>query len=320
VTHQTVAPRIARDTAWRKDGKSRGIYWRPRKTGGKEFGFFNPRIGRREGGCRTRQEALDRQAKARLDKSAGLPTPDTRTTISDLLEEVRATKERRLRPSSFAAFQHAADKIIGPEVGHLRPTQCGPDRVARLIRELEGRGLAAASIKRYLTPLHEVFKLAVRRGLVSVNPLQLLSDDEKPQAGPRRKPFEWSAATISKLIAASEELGRRPEARYSYGPLIHLLALTGLRVGEALASRWGDVDLLEGVLTVRHTLGRDGSLGPPKTAAGEREVPLSPGLVDLLVRLKPEEASDDDFVFAGQGSKPLSYHNFRTRGFQKALE
>jgi integrase len=117
------------------------------------------------------------------------------------------------------------------------------------------------------------------------------------------------------------ELGKRSESRYNYAPLIKLLTLTGLRVGEALALRWTNVDLLGGVIDVRLNLNRDGSLGAPKTAAGERDVWLSPGLVDMLVRLKPEDATDEDFVFASRNnrSRPISYHNFRRRGFEPAL-
>ena len=91
-------------------------------------------------------------------------------------------------------------------------------------------------------------------------------------------------------------------------------------MSEALALRWVDVDLLEGSLNVRYSLGRDGTLGPPKTKAGERTVPLRPGLVDLLVRLKPLDAIDNDFVFAGKRGKPLGYSNLRHRGFRTAVE
>jgi integrase len=83
----------------------------------------------------------------------------------------------------------------------------------------------------------------------------------------------------------------------------------------------GDVDLLTAELHVQATLGRDGALTAPKTKAGVRTVPLSPGLVDLLVRLKPEVAAEDAFVFASRpGGRPVSYWNFRMRGFEKALE
>ena len=300
--------------------KSAGIYWQPRARGTKAWGYYDPRIGRVVSGSRTRQEAIDKRAKAQLDKSVGLPVPDTRVRMRDLAEEVRETKRRRLRPSSFRAWEDALDRIVLKEIGNLKPAQLGPDRIAKLIRDLEERDLSRDTIVKYLQPLNAILALAVRRGIIASNPMALLSPDERPQGGKQRKRFEWSPEAISKLIAAADELGKRSEARFNYAPLIQLLALTGLRVSEALALRWGDVDLLEGMLSVRHSLGRDGSLREPKTKAGERDVPLRSGLVDLLLQLKPLDASDEAFVFAGKSGKPVGYWNVRNRGFQKAVE
>jgi integrase len=308
----------SRDTGWKRDGKAKGIYWRKRANGSKAWGFYAD--GKIQSAA-TRQEAINAKAKAALRQNAGLPAPDTRVTLAELADEVREVKRRKLRGSSFAAFEFALDRVVLPEIGHLKPGQAGPDRIARLIRDLEDRGLAPSSIRRYLTPLSAIFKLAVRRGIISSSPLSLLSDEERATGGAVRTHYIWSPDEISKLIAAAEDLGHRSEAQYNYGPLIHVLALTGMRISEALALRWGDVDLLEGVLHVRHSWSRDGLLTPPKTAAGVRDVPIAPGLVDLLVRLKPEHSKDETFVFASKaGVRPISYWNFRRRGFQKAVE
>lgn len=48
-------------------------------------------------------------------------------------------------------------------------------------------------------------------------------------------------------------------------------------------------------------------------------MPLSPGLVDVLVTVKPETASEQDFVCSTTGLRPVSW-NFRERGFVPALE
>src|SRR5207244_1217819 len=144
-------------------------------------------------------------------------------------------------------------------------------------------GLAPSSIRRYLAPLSAIFKLAIRRGIVPTSPLSVLSDDERPTGGGVKEHYVWSAEEIAALIAAADALGQRKEANYNYAPLIHLLALTGLRVSEALALRWTDVELLTGELHVTGTWSRDGTITAPKTEAGVRTVPLSPGLVDLLV-------------------------------------
>lgn len=310
---------MKRDTGWKRDGRAKGVYWRKRAGGKKSWGFY---ADGKIHSAATRQAALDGKARAALRKSAGLPPPDTRVFIRDLAEEVREMKRRRLRASSFAALEHALDRILLPEIGHLKPGQLGPDRLARLIRDLEARGLAPSSIRRYLTPLSAIFKLAIRRGIVPTSPLALLSDDERPRGGGIRDHRVWSPEEIARLIAAAETLATRREAQFNYAPLIHLLALTGLRVGEALALRWGDVDLLAGELHVRGSWSRtENAVTATKTEAGARTVPLAPGVVDVLVRVKPEDASDDDFVFASKrGGRPISYWNFRKRGFERALE
>jgi integrase/recombinase XerD len=72
---------------------------------------------------------------------------------------------------------------------------------------------------------------------------------------PRRaKPYLYTAEDIDRLMKAAAALpppnGLRPR---SYCCLLGLLAVTGLRIGEALALQCEDVDLHEGELTIRHT-------------------------------------------------------------------
>jgi integrase len=135
------------------------------------------------------------------------------------------------------------------------------------------------------------------------------------------KHYEWTPEEISKFISASEDLANGKHSRYDYSTLLRLLLVTGLRVSEALALQWRNVGLLNAELRVEHSLQRNGELGAPKTEAGTRIVPLSPGLVDSLLKLKPLDAEEDAFVFASRSNphRPLSYWNLRNRGFQKTL-
>jgi integrase len=149
----------------------------------------------------------------------------------------------------------------------------------------------------------------------------MLESDEKPSGGGVRDHYEWTSEEISELIASSERVARRPDSRYDYSPLIRVLVLLGLRIGEAQALRVQDVDLLGGFLRVRHSWGRAGHLGPTKTNAGLRNVPLGPGLVELFAQIIPREAEQEHFVFHALGNpyRPVSYWNFRKRGFLPAL-
>lgn len=70
-------------------------------------------------------------------------------------------------------------------------------------------------------------------------------------AGQRRpEPYLWSKQEIAALLAASGQL--RPELHAAtYETLFGLIAATGMRLGEALGLQREDVDLADGVLTIR---------------------------------------------------------------------
>ena len=88
----------------------------------------------------------------------------------------------------------------------------------------------------------------------------------------RGRPHIYSSAEITALLAAARTLrpGLRP---HTYVALFGLLIATGLRVGEALALCHADVDLEQGLLTIR------------KAKAGQsRLVPLHPSTTEALRR------------------------------------
>jgi len=89
--------------------------------------------------------------------------------------------------------------------------------------------------------------------------------------GPRRPaPYLYSGEDIGALMAAAARL--KPALRAAtYQTLVGLLAVTGMRVGEAISLDRGDVDLGDGVLTVWYS-----------KFGKSRELPLHPTTVDAL--------------------------------------
>jgi integrase len=66
----------------------------------------------------------------------------------------------------------------------------------------------------------------------------------------RPTPYLWSGEDISRLLDATGGL-RPPLKAASYRALFGLLAVTGMRLGEAIALERGDVDLDDGLITIR---------------------------------------------------------------------
>ena len=102
-------------------------------------------------------------------------------------------------------------------------------------------------------------------------------------------------------------------------PLVLLLADTGAQIGEALALRWSDVDLVRRVAWIRRSFSNGQYLGPTKTGQ-EREIELSGCLAEALVAIGPDVFGDDALVFASREGTLLDPNNFRDRVFRKLAD
>ena len=82
-----------------------------------------------------------------------------------------------------------------------------------------------------------------------IPPLGLL-----PHRPRRRMPYQYTDAQVAQLIKTAKQLLPNPPLRpWTYSTLFGLLAVTGLRISEALALNLENVDLNDGVLLIHKT-------------------------------------------------------------------
>jgi integrase len=114
----------------------------------------------------------------------------------------------------------------------------------------------------------------VRTFAVHVHAIDPVSEVPAPDLLPWRRcratPFLYSDEELSRLLTATEML-RTPHRVATFRTLIGLLAVTGMRVGEALALDRDDLDAADHVLTIRLT-----------KFGKAREVPVHPTTVEAL--------------------------------------
>jgi integrase/recombinase XerD len=126
-------------------------------------------------------------------------------------------------------------------------------------------------------PNHWSKRLRVARGFAAyLHTLDPATEIPPPDIFPHRRqratPYLFSDADICRLMAEARRL-RHPMRAASYEALFGLLAVSGMRIGEALGLEREDVDLDAGLITIRK-------------AKGDRErlVPLHPTSTDALRR------------------------------------
>lgn len=123
----------------------------------------------------------------------------------------------------------------------------------------------------------------------------------------RSKPYLYSKHEIRQLMAAAEVMPSRQTLRPStMRMLVGLLAVTGMRVGEALALTREDVDLKNGVLTIRgskFTKSRLVPLHPTTCHALALYAQRRDALLDQRDAILGQRARASYFFLTGRGGK-----------------
>jgi len=117
------------------------------------------------------------------------------------------------------------------------------------------------------------------------------------------------------------QLGRLlEEIPAAWTPFFELLASTGLRVSEAIALRWMDLELGEPpCLWVRRSVVK-GVIGVPKSRFGKRCIPLDPGLAARLGASRRLAEPEESLVFPSERGTPLNPDNIRYRVLAPAVK
>lgn len=218
--------------------------------------------------------------------------------LRDFISEIESGEAKR--PSgatveqyaaSWIAFRRADDgisdgtvdkneahlKCVVMHLGKARLHELAPKVVERAYSKLmdgespSGRSLSGSYVLGVHSTLRSMLDDAVSDGLLSGNPCDGARLPKPSTPEKRRLPLDRM-----KGLSAALDAGSAPAAA------VLLCVQTGLRRGEACALSWGDVDLDGRVLYVRHNYDEHRNLKAPKTAKGERKLPLSDGAVDTL--------------------------------------
>ena len=155
-------------------------------------------------------------------------------------------------------------------------------------------------MKHIRTTFGTVLGAAEMRGLIQSNPAR---KTKLPRRGPVAEKTPIAPEKVRQLLEALPEPSRS---------LAWLLVLTGLRVGEALALRWRDIDLALGCLRVRQTV-YEGRFDDPKSKRSKRTVPLGVKGIEILSAFKPQCIDSEALVFATRRGTPFSRRNLLRR-------
>ena len=202
---------------------------------------------------------------------------------------VRARSGTPYKPSALRAYEQALRTKIVPELGHLRLSSVTRAGLQDLVDQLVASGLSPSTVKNAILPLRAIYRRALARSEVHINPTLGLS---LPASHGRRDRIAHPAEARALLEALS------PEDRPVWATALY----AGLRRGEIRGLRWSDVDFERGLICVEQSW--DDKEGPiePKSRAGRRRVPLAKPLRSQLAAHRLRNRGGEDELVFGSGS------------------
>jgi len=293
----------------------------------------------RRGGYPSRKAALEVLARLRNPKAgqtAGI------VTVGDWLAHWLVSRTSTA-PSTVRGYAAHVRLYLTPYLGEVLLTELTVAQVqamvTAIIRQHQALGtpVSAATLTRIRATLRAALNAAIRRGLISENPAARaeLPRARRPRAvvwtpyrvgqwrrsGERPPVAVWTTAQTARFLDSIR--WHRLYAAY------HLIALRGLRRGEAAGLRWCDVDLDSRTVVVSQQLQQyDGRLAvcPPKTPHSARVIALDRTTVAALAehgdRQRAETAAygpgyrDSGHMFTCLNGDPIAPDRL-TRTFNK---
>ena len=191
-------------------------------------------------------------------------------------------------------------------LGSVRLQELRPDQIQAAYASLRADGLAARTVLHHHRVLREALQHALRWQLIVRNPADVVTPP-RPEA---REMRALAPDEVHRLLDACED----PVLQ----SIIHVAVTTGLRLGELLGLRWGDLDWDGATATISRAAQYLPSTGvtmrPPKTARGRRTIALSEETLKTLRAHRARQLEqrlalgvayhDRDLVFPGSDGSP----------------
>jgi integrase len=265
---------------------------------------------RTKGGFDSPADAIAWDAMNEADKHRGRWTDPSggRVLFPDWADRWWATTVN-LRPSTRARDDSLYRNHVKPTWGTFQLANIDHLGVREWIAELSASGLAPTTVHKCAQILAKIRRAAVDAGLIASSPCER-------QPLPKVEPDEMRFLDPDEVARLADAVEPR------YRGIVLVGAYGGMRAGEMFGLRAERVDVLHATVDVAEVLVEVNGhhhLGPPKTRAGRRRVPLPRFVVDAITEhvggLAPKE-----LVFPAPRGGPVRASLFRRRVWHPAVK
>jgi integrase len=237
---------------------------------------------------------------ARVTVDVPRTAPSRSVTVAEACDLwLTACEGRGLEAGTLAQYRQHCAIHIKQRIGREKLAKLTTPRVAAFRDRLLGDGVSPAMTRKVLVSLKSAISDAQERGLVGHNvarPVRVTFNKRD-----KERPVIPTAAELRSILEVTKSKPR-------IYAMIFTAAFSGLRASELRGLSWGSVNFVDATVRVAQRADCYGIIGRPKSAAGDRTVPIGPVLVDTLRQWKLRSAYSrpDDLVFTANG-RPLQH-------------
>jgi integrase len=289
-----------------------------------KFSYLDPETGLPVRADMTRKSSSELQIaikELQHRSEQGYVLRDSQQTLSYWIAEWKDTrlKHSDRKGSTKELYRNLATKhLAGSSLGQMPLKEIRPLHLTRFFSALSSASMSDSTRRNIYTAARALFEDAVSDGLIAKNPMLTVKR-------PRATRIEAKYLTSDQV---SQVLGELEGSKHLLP--IALIAVTGIRRGEALGLEWENIDFDKKVMRVRATLNRvDGKLvrTEPKTQNSRRDIALTEQALGMLKTQKLQQAQErlrrggkwvpSSFVFTTESGGPVDGRNL-LRSFQGA--
>lgn len=182
----------------------------------------------------------------------------------------------RTKPQTVRRYRYSYQRHISPELGAELLSEVTRFQVKRLVVQSIRDGTGSGSVAMMIRVLSMLFASAYDEGLVARHPAMRLRRLFQQSTGEGAPPKAFTGSELARFLSASK-------AEPLYDGLFRVMALSGIRHGEARALQVGDLELAVCRVRVERTFAGSGELSiSPKSESSRRRVEIPRGLASEL--------------------------------------
>ena len=233
-----------------------------------------------------KKNADDFALTAQLEVRSGTHIPESDSlTVAEAglgwIATVKAVDDPPLEPTTIEQYETHLNRHIVPFIGKVKLAKLNVPVIRDFADRLRAAGRSATMVKYVTRSLGSLLADAQERGNIARNPVHEMRGRRRQ----RKKGHErrGSRLQVGVDIPAREEVKLILQAAVGKAYVLLLTdVFTGLRASELRGLPWKDIDLKKGELQITQRADRHRKIGPPKTEAAQRTIPLPAPVVSAL--------------------------------------